>query len=61
MELNNRINKANKIYYALSEGIIKKKGIKRETKRNVYIAIHRPILTYRCESWVLSERVRKSK
>lgn len=55
-ELNNRIKKANRAYYAMSKCLINKKEVSPQTKMKVYKSIYRPILTYGCESWVLSTK-----
>lgn len=55
-ELNARLDRVNKVYHALSKGLINKKEVSRNTKIKVYKAVYRPILTYGCETWVLSER-----
>ena len=60
MEINERIDKAAKMYYALNKSIIGKKEVSRKTKMNVYKVIFRPILTYGSESWILNNR-QKSK
>lgn len=54
MEVNRRIEATNRMYYALSKCLINKKEISRATKMKVYKTIYRPILTFGCESWVLS-------
>lgn len=59
-EINKRIEKANKVYHAMNKGFISKKEITKQTKMNVFKAIYRPILTYGCETWVLTQR-QKSK
>lgn len=60
MEINNRIEKTNKLYYAMNKGFLSKREIGRETKMKVFKTIYRPVLTYACESWVLTTR-QKSK
>lgn len=59
-EINERIEKSIKLYYAMNSKFLHKKEISRQTKMNVYKAVCRPILTYGCESWVLTQR-QKSK
>lgn len=58
IEINRRIENAQKLYYAMNKSFINKKEITRETKINVFKAIYRPILTYGCESWNLTQRQR---
>lgn len=56
VDIRTRIEKANKVYHALSKGITNKKELTKQTKMKVYKAICRPILTYGCESWVLTQQ-----
>ena len=58
LDLNKRIEAANRLYYSIGRGIFKKKEITRETKMRVYRALYRPVVTYGCESWVLTQRMR---
>lgn len=59
-EINERIEKSVKLYYSMNSKFLNKKEVTRQTKMNVYKAVCRPILTYGCESWVLTQR-QKSK
>lgn len=59
-EINKRIEKTIQLYHAMSKPFINKREISRETKMKVFRAIYRPVLTYGCESWVMTER-QKSK
>ncbi|KAI4461171.1 reverse transcriptase (rna-dependent dna polymerase) [Holotrichia oblita] len=56
MDINNRIKKTNKIYYALNKTIIGKKEIDKNIKLKVYNAIAIPTMTYQCESWPLQKK-----
>lgn len=60
VEINRRTEKAMNIYYAMSRSFINKKEIARSTKLNVYRTVFRPVLTFGCETWVLTKR-QKSK
>lgn len=57
-ELNNRVESAMKIYYALNKKFIRKKEITARTKMSVYNTVFKPILTYGSESWVLTQSQR---
>ena len=59
IDLNERINKSNNLFYALNKTFIRKKEIKQETKIKIYKTIYRPVLTYGCETWVLSGKTRR--
>ena len=56
-EINNRIAKANNIYYQLNHTILGKKEINTKTKIQVYNTIYVPTLIYGSESWTINKRV----
>src|SRR5699024_3306636 len=60
MEINNRIEKALKVYHLMNKNFINRKEISQKTKTSVFKTIYRPILTFGCESWVLT-KAQKSK
>lgn len=60
IEINNRVEKTLKLFFAMQNVFINKKEISKKTKINIFKTIYRPILTFGCESWVLSQR-QKSK
>lgn len=55
-EINNRVENASKLYYAINTALIWKKEISRKTKLTVYKTIAKPVLTYGCESWTLTNQ-----
>lgn len=59
IDLNERINKVNKLYYTMNKTFINKREVTKKTKMNVYKTIFRPILTYGSETWTLSNRMKK--
>lgn len=57
-EINDRIEKTMKLYHIMNKTFIGKQEISKETKINVFKSIFRPILTFGCESWVLTQRMK---
>ena len=55
-EVNNRIAKANNIYYQINNTVIGKKEVSTETKLQVYNTVFIPTLTYGSESWVIDTK-----
>lgn len=55
-EINNRIESAIKVYYALGNTFVRKKEVSKKTKLTVYNTIYKPILTFGCESWTLTKQ-----
>ena len=49
---------ATKLYFALKDKIIRRKETRRDTKLKIYRAVYRPVLTFGCESWVMTQRQR---
>lgn len=58
-EINNRINKATKLYHSIKRGFINKKEISTKTKMTVYKTIYLPTLLSGNETWVLTEKLEK--
>lgn len=44
------------IYYAMNSKFINMKKINKLTKVKAFKTIYKPVLTYSCESWVLTDR-----
>lgn len=59
-EINERIGKTIKLYHAMNQKFINKKEISKQTKTKIFNTVYRPVLTYGCESWTLTNR-QKSK
>lgn len=57
-DITERIEKTNKLYYAMNRPFISKREVSQKTKLSVYKTIFRPILTYGSESWVMSNRMK---
>lgn len=57
-DINKRIEKTLRLYYAMNKKFINKKEVSRKTKMNVFKTIYRPILTFGCESWILNQNQR---
>jgi hypothetical protein len=55
-EINNRIKKANQIYYEINNAILGKKEVDPKTKIQIYKSVHIPTLIYGAESWPLTTR-----
>lgn len=55
-EINNRVEKAIKLYYTMSNKFLNTKEISQQTKLRVFKSIYRPILTFGCESWNLTKK-----
>jgi hypothetical protein len=49
-EINNRIKKANQIYYEINNMVLGKKEVDPKTKIQIYKRVHIPTLTYEAES-----------
>lgn len=58
VEIDRRVESSNRVYYAMNNGFISRREITKDTKLKVFKSIYRPILTYGCETWVLSQRMR---
>lgn len=57
-EINERVGKTIKLYYAMNQKFINKREISKQTKVKVFNTVYRPVLTYGCESWALTNRQR---
>lgn len=55
-DINNRIQKTNKLYYAMITKFINKREMSKQTKIHVYKTIYRLILTFGCDSWILAKQ-----
>ena len=55
-EINNRVNKANGIYYQIYNSIIGKKEISTKVKIQVYKTVYIPTLLYGSETWVMLDK-----
>ncbi|XP_050499131.1 uncharacterized protein LOC126879860 [Diabrotica virgifera virgifera] len=54
-EINRRLVLANKAYFAMGH-IFKSRDVHRKTKLRVYKTIIRPIVSYGCETWVVTQK-----
>src|SRR5215470_7222382 len=57
-EIDRRIAAAGAVFHSLYRSIVTKRELSRQTKIAVFKTIFRPILTYGCENWVITENVR---
>ena len=55
-EINNRIKKANQIYYEINNMVLGKKEVDLKTKIQIYKSVHIPVLIYGAESWPLTTK-----
>jgi hypothetical protein len=55
-EINNRIKKANQIYYEINNRVLGTKEVNPNTKIQIYKSVHIPTLTYGTESWPLTTK-----
>jgi hypothetical protein len=55
-ETNNRIKKANQIYYEIYNMVLGKKEVDPKTKIQIYKSVHIPALAYGAESWPLTTK-----
>ena len=56
-EINNRIRKANNIYYQINNTVLGKKEMPNKTKLQVYKTTILPTITYGAESWVVNTKI----
>lgn len=56
-DIEERLEKAVKTYHAMRNGFVKKKEVSTKTKTTTFKVIFRPIITFGCESWVLTRRL----
>jgi len=57
-EIQHRITLGNKAHYA-NQFLFKSRLVSKKSKLKLYWSIIRPIATYACEVWVLSETIKK--
>ena len=57
-EINERVTAAVRAYHAMSNSFVGKREVSRRTKLSVYRSIYCPILTYGCESWVMTNTMK---
>jgi len=57
-EIDRRIAAAGAVFHSLYRSIVTKRELSHQTKIAVFKTIFRPILTYGCENWVITENVR---
>jgi hypothetical protein len=55
-DINNRIKKANQIYYEINNTILGKKEVDPKTKIQIYRSVYIPTLTCGAESWPLTTK-----
>lgn len=55
-EINNRIRKANQVYYNLNNTIIGKREVNKKTKMQIYKTVYLPVLLYGAETWAMMDK-----
>lgn len=58
IEINDRIDSAAKVYHSLRNSFLGKREVSLKAKMSIYRAVFVPILTFGCESWVLTKRLK---
>lgn len=58
-EINEKTDKANKLYYTMKKEFICKREVAKETKMKVLKVVYRPILTYGCEQQLISHKQKR--
>lgn len=59
IEIQNRLQAANKTYYALTP-LLRCRDVSRNTKLTIYKTLIRPVLVYGCEAWTLAKNQAKN-
>lgn len=58
VEIGTSLEKASALYHAIRNPFLWNREISRNTKMNIHKAVFVPVLTYGCESWVLTKRMK---
>ncbi|XP_045474946.1 uncharacterized protein LOC123680873 [Harmonia axyridis] len=57
-EINERIEKAGRLYHAINKKFLRRTEVEEKTKMTVFKSIFRPVLSYGCETWNTTKRMR---